>query len=116
VNTLLLDTALWDLVLDANGNIAAAADPYSVVQDVASACKLFQGEYWYDDTIGVPYFQQILAQLPPLALIKAQLAAAASTVPGCTNPVALLAGLTNRTLTGQVQFTDSNGVTQVAGF
>ena len=116
MNTLLLSTDLWDLVLDANGNLASATDPYSVVQDVASAARTFLGEVWYDTTIGVPYFQQILGKLPPLAFIKAQLVTAALTVPGCTNPVVFFNGLSGRTLTGQIQFTDSNGTTQAASF
>lgn len=116
MNTLLLDTVLWDLVTDADGNIAVATDPYSVVQDVASACRVFLGEEWYDTTQGIPYFQQILGYLPSVAFVKTQLAAAAATVPGCNNPVVFLNSFINRTLTGQVQFQDSNGVTQVAAF
>jgi hypothetical protein len=117
MNTLALDLTTWDLFTDAYGNIAVASDPYSVAQDVASACQLFQGDYWYDVSLGVPYFQSILGQLPSLSFVKAQLVAAASTVPGCSNPVVYLTGLNaKRGLTGQVQFTDSNGATQVVGF
>lgn len=116
MNTLLLDTVLWDLVLDANGNIAVASDPYAIVQDVASACRVFLGEEFYDTTQGIPYFQQILGELPPAAFIKAQIAAAAAMVPGCNNPVVYLGSFNNRVLSGQVQFTDSNGATQVAAF
>ena len=115
-NTLLLDQTLWDLMLDASGGIAVASDPYSVAQDVASACRVFLGEEWYNATVGVPYFQQILGKNPPAGLIKAQLVAAALTVPGCNNPVVTLTGLVNRRLTGQVQFTDSNGQTQTVAF
>jgi hypothetical protein len=116
MKTFLLDQTYWDLVLDASGGIAVAADPYSVAQDVASACRVFLGEEYYNTSVGVPYFQQILGQTPPIALIKAKLAAAAASVPGCNNPVVYLAGLKDRQLTGQVQFTDSNGTTQAVGF
>ena len=117
MNTLLLDTVLWDLVLDASGNIAVASDPYSVAQDVASACRTFKGEVWFDTTLGIPYFDQILGHNPPLSLIKQQLADAALTVPGCKNPVVFIAAAARRTITGQVQFTDSNtGTQQVATF
>jgi hypothetical protein len=114
--TLLLDRTLWDLCLDANGNIAVATDPYSVQQDVASACRTFLGECYYNTTIGVPYFQQILGRFPPIGLVKQLLADAAATVPGCTNPVVFISSVAGRTVTGQVQFTDSNGTTQVASF
>lgn len=117
MNTLLLDLTNWDLLVDAAGNIAVASDPYSVVQDVASACRVFVGDLWYNQTAGIPYFQQILGQAPAPTFIKAQIAAAAAAVPGCNNPVVFLNGLTaGRALTGQVQFTDDNGATQVAGF
>lgn len=117
MKTMLLDQTLWDLVVDSAGGIAIASDPYSIAQDVASACRLFLGEAYYDTSLGIPYFQQILGQSPPLNIIKAQLAAAASTVPGCNNPVVFLSAIgRDRALAGQVQFTDANGNRQVATF
>ena len=44
--------------------------------------------------------------------MKAQFVAAAMTVPGVASAVCYLAALTDRQLTGQIQFTDTNGVTQ----
>lgn len=114
MNTLLLDTVLWDLVLDANGNIAMASDPYSVAQDVASACRTFLGECWYNTTIGIPYFQQVLGYLPPINVLKLLLAQAAATVPGCNDPIVFITAFENRSLSGQIQFTDNNGAAQVA--
>ena len=40
-STLLLDPDTWDLTVDNNGNIAVAAPPYAVAQDVASAIRTF---------------------------------------------------------------------------
>lgn len=105
--TLLLDTVAWDLVLDANNNIAVASPPYQLAQDAASAIKLFLGELWYDTTQGVPYFPLILGQTPPLSLIKAKLVAAAKTVPGVTNAQVFVSSITERGLNGQVQILDS---------
>ena len=114
--TLYLDPVTWDLATDEAGNILIASEPYRVAQDVASAVRLFRGEYWYDTSLGVPYWQQILGFLPNASVIKAALAAAASTVPGCNNPVVYLSGLSNRGLSGQIQFTDANGVQQAVSF
>ncbi len=115
MDTLALDLTTWDLFVDASGNIAVAKGPYAVAQDVAGACRLFLGEYWYDTTLGVPYFTEALGQAPDVASLKAALQAAALTVPGCTDPVVYLADIgPDRVLTGQVQFTDSNGNLQVA--
>lgn len=115
-NTLLLDTQAWDLVLDASGNIALATPPYSLAQDVASACRTFLGEVYYDTTLGVPYWQKILGQFPPISLVKQQLVDAASTVSGVTNPIVYIGSFADRKITGQVQFTGPNGTTQVVSF
>lgn len=115
MQTQLLDVLRWDVILDADGNIAVASDPYSSAQDVASACRTFLGEVYYDTTLGVPYIGQILGQEPSIAFVKAQLEAAAETVPGVTNAVAFVTSLKGRTLGGQIQFTDRNGATQRVG-
>jgi hypothetical protein len=114
--TLLLDTQLWDLVCDASGNIALAAPPYAVAQDAASACRLFLGECWYDTSQGVPYIQQILGKYPPLSLVKAQLVAAALTVPGVITAQVFITSFAGRKLQGQVQVTDTSGATSAAAF
>ena len=113
--TLLLDTLLWDLTLDASGNIAVATAPYQLAQDAASAIRLFQGELWYDTTQGVPY-QNILAQNPPLSLLKQQLVDAALTVPDVVSAQCFIASVSGRGVTGQVQVTNSSGVVTAANF
>ena len=112
MNTLLLDLTYWDLMVDAAGGIAVATEPYAIAQDVASACRVFRGEQWYDTTVGVPYRQDILGYSPPLSLVKQALVTAALTVPGCNNPVVYLTGPVGRALSGQVQFTDNAGAIQ----
>lgn len=116
MSTLLLDQNTWDLLVDVDGNIALASDPYALAQDVASSCKLFEGELYYDTTQGVPYFQNILGQLPPLQFIKNAYVEAALTVPGIVAAVCFITGITGRVLSGQVQTTDKNGILQVTGF
>lgn len=112
--TLALELQDWDLCVDTNGNIAVATAPYAIAQDVASACKTFIGECWYNTTYGIPYLQQVLGQLPSLSLIKALLVTAANTVPGCGNPIVLITGFQNRQLVGQVQFINNLGQPAVA--
>lgn len=110
-NTMLLDQSLWDVCKDAAGNIAMARPPYALAQDVASAIKTFLGEVWYDDTIGIPYFAQILGKTPPVSVFQEYMVAAALTVPGVVSAKCVLSAFEGRTVTGQVQFTDINGVT-----
>ncbi len=110
-STLLLDNTYWDLLTDAAGNIAVAAPPYSLAQDVASAIKLFLGELWYNTANGVPYFSEILGHAPPIGVFQEYMAAAALTVPGVVSATCVISSLDGRTVTGQVIFTDESGTT-----
>lgn len=114
--TLLLDVSEWDLVLDVFGNIAVASEPYSLAQDAASAIKTFQGEVYYDQTLGIPYWSEILAQRPSISLMKSQFVAAAMTVPGVTAAVCFITSIIGRQVNGQIQITTATGQTAVAAF
>lgn len=116
MNTLLLTLDTWDLCVDANGNIAMATEPYSLAQDAASAIRLFLGELWYDTTQGIPYFQQVLGEAPPLPILKAFLQTQALTVPGVTEAAVFITSFAERTLAGQVQVTDAAGNITTASF
>lgn len=111
MKTLLLDTAAWDLVLDAAGNIAVAQAPYQLSQDVACAIKLFSGELWYDTSKGVPYFSTILGKAPPIEFFKAEMVRAAKTVPGVVSAICVLQSFEGRAVTGYVKFTAADGTT-----
>jgi hypothetical protein len=114
MNTLLLDVGLWDLTLDANGNIAVAAEPYALAQDVAAACRTVLGEVYYDTTLGVDYFGQIFGLTPPAAIFQEQFVTAALTVPDVVSATCILEAYSaaTREVTGQVIFTDSSHLTQ----
>lgn len=114
--TLLLDRKVWDLVLDINGNIACATEPYSIAQDVASAVRTFLAECWYDTSQGVPYWEQILGQWPPMILVKNRVEEAAKSVPGVADAKCEFLEFENRHLTGRILITDSDGNTSVASF
>ena len=114
-STLLLDQQAWDLVLDANGNMAVAGPPYAQAQDAASAIKVWSdsgpggvGEAYFDTTLGIPWRTQVFGQPPNIALLKAALAATAETVPGVASAVVFISAfdVVQRTLSGQVQATE----------
>ena len=109
MNTLLLDIDNWDLCVDASGNIAVASDPYSQAQDVASACKTFKGECYYDTTLGIPYWEEILGQLPPVSVYKEYLVDAANTIDGVKQATCVINSYSDRTIKGQIVFTNSEG-------
>lgn len=111
-NTVLLNPATWDLILDSSRSLAMAAEPYALAQDVASACKLFKGELWYNTDKGIPYFQRILGYRPPMSLLKDEFQKAALSVPNVVQASAQFNVITSeRKLTGQLNFTDQNGIT-----
>lgn len=116
MDTLLLDTEAWDLVVAVNGNIAVASNPYSLAQDAASAIRLFQGELYFNTTKGIPYLTEILGYAPPLPLLRSAFVAAALTVPGVVAARCFISSVSNRTVSGQVQVTDKNGVITAADF
>ena len=113
MNTLLLDLTFWDLILDSSGNIAMAAPPYALAQDVASAIKTFEGEVWYDDTLGIPYFAEILGETPPLSVFEGYMSTAGEAVPGVVSAATVLEVFSTQTrkVGGQVQFVDNEGNT-----
>jgi hypothetical protein len=103
MQTLPLNTTSWDLELDHLGNLALADPDYSIAQDVASAIRTFLGECWYDVTLGLPYFQNLLGKLPPASYITNLLEQAAFSVPGVLSVTTVSLGLNkNRQLTGSV--------------
>jgi hypothetical protein len=106
MKTLLLDQTAWDLVLDANGNIAVADDPYSIAQDVASAVRTFAGECSFDTKLGMPYWSKILGHLPPLSLIRESIKVEALRIKGVNQVQVVFDRLDQRRLTGQIQIID----------
>lgn len=116
MNTLLLDRTAWDLILDSSGNIAIAQPPYALAQDVASAIRLFRGELWYDTTKGIPYFDEILGELPPTSVVLQLIERAALTVPGVVTARCTIQSFTSQQVTGTVEFIDNSGTTTTIGF
>ncbi len=115
MNTLKLSTDKWDLVLDSNGNLTIAADGEAMSQDAASAILTFQGEVYYDVSLGVPW-TNILAELPPVNYVRAQCErAAAAILPDGTKLAVFFSSFTQRLLSGQVQVSDG-ATTTVANF
>jgi len=116
MSTLYLDPTTWDLVLDANGNIAVATEPYSLAQDAASQLRTFKGEVFYDTTQGIDYFGLVLSQPLNLALLRSLLTDAALAVPGIVAAQVFLSDISGRTVHGQVQITDTDGTIAAASF
>ena len=119
MNSLLLDNTTWDICLDASGNLAIAADPYALAQDVSTAIRSFLGTVWYNSTLGVPWDQQVLAQPLNVTTLSALMVQAALGARPTTADVFVVKAncIINsfnpetRQVAGQVQFTDNTGGT-----
>lgn len=115
--SLLLDQIVWDLVLGADGNIAACTEPYSLAQDVSTALRTFLGEVYYDTSLGVPYFDPVLNNNAiSIGLIQQILVEQALTVTGVVSATCNIITVSDRNLVGQVTITDQNGVTTNVSF
>ena len=113
---MLFRSSAWDLVLDIDGNIALAGAPYSVAQDVASAIRTFLGECWYNTDLGIPYWQKILGELPPLQFISQLMVNQAMTIPNVVSADVTFQSFTDRVLSGQIQIIDTDGAVNNVAF
>jgi hypothetical protein len=118
MNTLALSTpdqdgTGWDLVVE-NGTLKVNSGGIALAQDVASAVRTFRGECWYDSTLGVPYFQNILGLRVSLQFLKQALVTAGLVVPDVASIKCFLTGPgSGREIGGQLQITSSSGQVSV---
>lgn len=122
MDTLALDTALWDFDVDAYGTWRTVGDAtpqrdstgpgMRLAQDVATRCLAWRGEVYYDATQGVQY-PQILGAAPNMAVVNNAYNTEALKVPGCVQAIANLqfGGARSRQVTGDVTVTDFAGNT-----
>lgn len=114
--TLTLDPDAWDLTIDGQGGISVSSGSESLAQDAASAIRTFQGEVYFDTSLGIPYLTQILGKTPPLALVKQLLVEAALSVEGVSAAQCYLTAFTSREIVGQVQVVGQDGEVAAANF
>lgn len=115
LSTIYLTPDDWDVTSDALGNIAVAAPPYAQAQDIASVCRTFYGEVYYDSTLGIEYEQQILGKRPGLNVFQGMFSAAAITVPGIESASTVISSFKNRQAQGQIVGTTDTGETVPVG-
>lgn len=70
-----LDTDTWDITLDGNGYMKTSQNPYSIAQDAACAVKVVRGECYFDNTLGLRYYDNLLGQPCSTGTISAALKA-----------------------------------------
>lgn len=105
----------WDLTLDGSGNLKVVANPYSIAQDVACAVKVVKGECYFDNTLGLRYYDKLLGQPCATGTISAAIRAEAmklSTV--ISAQVTIIPGQSTRNSQVYLEITDSNHTSSVA--
>ncbi|KAB1581169.1 hypothetical protein [Serratia marcescens] len=110
--TFYLNPDSWDLQLDGNGDLRIASGPLAIAQDVASACLTFQREVWFDNTLGVPWKEDVLGERPPPGLIQRRLEVEALRIDGVVAARAMLiTDRKTRQTRGLITTTDNRGQT-----
>lgn len=108
--TLKLSMEVWDLTLDGSGNMAIADSGYAVAQDVASACLVFAGECYYDNTLGIPWKEEVLGHRPSPGYIAGKMEAEARKLPVVNQALAsVLFDKNTRQTRGVIRITDNDG-------
>ena len=116
MRTLFLLPSTWDLCLDTSGNIAIATDTYQQAQDIATSCRVFLGDDYYNLTDGIPYVEEILGKTDyPIALYQRNLYDRSMLVDGIVTVEVKLNPLNNRILTGDIIFTNEDNIQGTVG-
>lgn len=87
-----LNTATWDLELDAAGNIKTLGsdDPAALLsQRVCHRLQTFRGECYLDRSVGVPYFAEVLKKRPDVSRIRSLFASVIAGVEGVAQILSL---------------------------
>lgn len=118
MDTLALDTTLWDLDVDVYGNWRTVGDAtpgtltgpgMRLAQDVATRCLSWLGEVYYDTTQGIRY-EAILGFPPNMALIQNAFNTEALKVPLCATALVdfTFQGGSTRGISGVLTVSDVN--------
>jgi len=104
MKTALLNPDTWDFMIDANGELALADEPYRLAQDAVCNLKLWRGDIWYYTDAGIPYIPAIFGKNPQASLIKSYLEDAVKGVKGVNTATAYIHSLdsVNRVLSATV--------------
>lgn len=116
MKTIFLLPTTWDITLDSAGNLAVATDEYQQAQDIASSCRVFYGDDFYNKNDGIPYLESILGKsYYPIALYQRNLHDRSMLVNGIVSAEVQLQRLDNRALSGSIIFTNENGIQGTVG-
>lgn len=76
-----LDTDTWDIVVE-GGDLVLVDGVAAVAQGVSFALRFFLGEWYLDESQGIPYFTEILVKNPNLIAVREWFRLAIAESPG----------------------------------
>lgn len=116
MKTMFLRTDTWDFALDTQGNIAVATEEYQQAQDIASSCRVFFGDDYYNKNDGIPYLESIMGRSSyPISLYQRHLHDRSMLVNGVVSINVKLAPLRDRVQSGSIEFTNDKNLSGVVG-
>lgn len=116
MKTIFLDPRDWDWVVDTSGNLAMATQEYQQAQDIATSCRVFLGDDYYNKQDGIPYLEEVMGKSSyPLALYQRNLFDRSRLVDGIVSVDVNFSTLRDRVLTGSIIFTNEEGFQGTVG-
>lgn len=95
----------WDLELNAIGDITVVEEEEDLAQTVATAVRLFQKDFIYDEDLGIPYIEEILGQTNNSAFYEPYIRQEANRINGVANIELTDITFNNRELIANIQIT-----------
>lgn len=99
-----------------NNDLAITNDKQSLAQKIKVALKTIEGEYFYNSSIGVPYFSEILGQNNAIDTIRAIMIDYISKIEGVKELTDFNLSLDSRTRVLNMKFTvtdEENNILQI---
>lgn len=116
MKTLFLLPDTWDLTKDTQGNIAIATDEYQQAQDIASSCRVFYGDDYYNKQDGIPYLESIMGKSNyPISLFQRHLHERSLLVEGVVSVDVKLSLNKDRLASGSIEFTNDKNLRGTVG-
>lgn len=103
-----------DLDIDSSLDLSMVSGADHTVMKIRQRLQTFQGEWWINPTLGMPYYQSIIGQInPDLDALRGIYIAAIAVVPGVKSVDSLTVSFDRASRTYSVDFsaTDNNGAT-----
>jgi hypothetical protein len=107
---ILIDVATNNIALTPTGDLSLVGGVPSIAQAVRQAMRTFLGEWFLDDEVGVPWFDQILVKAPSLPAARAVLREVVLAVPGVLAVTSMDLDLDKITRTLSVTFAATSDV------